>query len=108
MYLDHDLRAAQITAINLGLNGLYGWAVWQNTLTLECHRVYKIGMHLRGPRPGVILDVPVDNSPFSQVAVAASLSKPETESSTRKTNPDSTRRDEPPEADGDLRQLDLF
>lgn len=37
-----------MTAINLGLNGLRGWAVWQNTLTLEVHRVYKIGFNLRG------------------------------------------------------------
>lgn len=61
---DSDHRCAQMTAINLGLNSLYGWAVWQNTLTLECHRVYKIGMHLRGPHPGVIREIPVDQSPF--------------------------------------------
>lgn len=40
---DSDHRCAQMTAINLGLNGLRGWAVWQNTLTLQCHRVYRIG-----------------------------------------------------------------
>ena len=51
---DVDHRAVQMTAINLSLNGLYGWAVWQNTLTLEVHRVYKIGFHLRG---GVIKEV---------------------------------------------------
>ena len=53
-----------MTAINLGLNGLFGWAAWMNTLTLETHRVYRIGMHLRGPRPGVIREVPVEQSPF--------------------------------------------
>ena len=61
---DSDHRCAQMTAINLGLNGLHGWAAWMNTLTLETHRVYKIGMHLRGPRPGVIQEVPVEQSPF--------------------------------------------
>ena len=51
-----------MTAINLGLNGLRGWAVHQNTLTLEVHRVYKIGFNLAG---GVIADVPVEQSPFN-------------------------------------------
>ncbi|HBE72295.1 MAG TPA: SAM-dependent DNA methyltransferase [Planctomycetaceae bacterium] len=32
---DVDHRAAQMTAINLGLNGLRGWAVWQNHLALR-------------------------------------------------------------------------
>lgn len=63
---DVDHRCAQMTAINLGLNGLHGWAVWQNTLTLECHRVYRIGMNLHG---GVIAEVPVDQSPFNHAAI---------------------------------------
>ncbi|MEZ6137001.1 MAG: N-6 DNA methylase [Pirellulaceae bacterium] len=61
---DSDHRCAQMTAINLGLNGLRGWAVWMNTLTLECHRVYKIGLHVRGPRPGVIREIPVEQTTF--------------------------------------------
>ncbi len=104
---DVDHRAAQMTAINLGLNGLYGWAVWQNTLTLECHRVYKIGMNFRGPRPGVILEVPVENSPFNHVRAPDSPIKPETESPTVSPQP-SPNRDEPPEPDGEVRQLGLF
>ncbi len=61
---DSDHRCAQMTAINLGLNGLHGWSAWMNTLTLETYRVYKIGMHVRGPRPGVIREVPIEQSPF--------------------------------------------
>ena len=70
---DVDHRAAQMTAINLGLNGLYGWAVWQNTLTLETHRVYKIGLGLHG---GVIREVPVDQSPFDHAKQRPKPSKP--------------------------------
>ena len=92
---DVDHRCAQMTAINLGLNGLRGWAVWQNTLTLECHRVYRVGFHLSG---GVIREVPVTRSPFHQAT------------------PDSGRQDRetpqpanvPPRASGGDRQLDLF
>ncbi len=66
---DVDHRAAQMTAINLGLNGLRGWAVWQNTLTLECHRVYKTGFNLAG---GVIREVSAETSPFNYQAVPTS------------------------------------
>lgn len=64
---DVDVRCAQMTAINLGLNGLRGWAVWQNTLTLECHRVFKIG--LNWATGGVIREIPVDQSPFSYAVI---------------------------------------
>lgn len=43
---DVNYRAAQITAIDLGLNGLHAWVVWQNTVTLPCNRVCRIGMHI--------------------------------------------------------------
>ncbi|MEP1645981.1 N-6 DNA methylase [Rhodopirellula bahusiensis] len=56
---DVDHRCAQMTAINLALNGLHGWSAWQNTLTLQTHRVYKIGFNRFG---GVIREVPVDQS----------------------------------------------
>ncbi|QDS99314.1 N-6 DNA methylase [Adhaeretor mobilis] len=62
---DVDHRCAQMTAINLGLNGLKGWAVWQNTLTFECHRTYRIGFNLSG---GVIREVPVEDSPFGKAS----------------------------------------
>ncbi|MCD0462385.1 N-6 DNA methylase [Roseiconus lacunae] len=68
---DVDHRAAQMTAINLGLHGLRGWAVWQNTLTLECHRVYRIGMNWS--TGGVITEVPVDRSPFDYQSVGVSV-----------------------------------
>lgn len=67
---DVDHRCAQMTAINMGLNGLRGWAVWQNTLTLECHRVYKFGFNLHG---GVIREVPVEQSPFDYLTKPPSL-----------------------------------
>lgn len=59
---DVDHRCVQMTAINLGLNGLRGWAVWQDTLALQCYRVYRIGLNLSG---GVIREVPVEYSPFN-------------------------------------------
>lgn len=62
---DVDHRCAQMTAINLGLNGLKGWAVWQNTLTLECNRVYRVGFNMNG---GVIREVPVEDSPFGNTS----------------------------------------
>ena len=87
---DIDHRCAQMTAINLGLNGLKGWAVWQNTLTLECHRVYRVGFNLSG---GVIREVPVDQSPFDY-----------------RTAPSAAESGEPPSSEppSNNRQLDLF
>ncbi|WP_436715426.1 N-6 DNA methylase [Roseiconus lacunae] len=74
---DVDHRCVQMTAINMGLNGLRGWAVWQNTLTLECNRVYKIGFRQHG---GVITEFPVEQSPFNHHATirADVLPKPST------------------------------
>ncbi|MEO1530489.1 MAG: N-6 DNA methylase [Planctomycetota bacterium] len=107
---DVDHRAAQMTAINLGLNGLRGWAVWQNTLTLECHRVYRIGMNLQ--TGGVVTEVAVEQSPFNY-APAKKTDAP-TNAPTA-TEPDQTREfgeppssiqtsnDPPPSS-----QLDLF
>lgn len=96
---DADHRCVQMSAINMGLRGLFGYAVWQNTLTLEVHRVYKIGLHFRGPRPGVIRDLPVEQSPFNYAK-------------TKNRPPESpSESDEPPlsmpEADSGG-QLDLF
>jgi len=71
---DVDHRAVQMTAINLGLNGLKGWAVWQNTLTLECHRVYRIGMNWT--TGGVITEIPVERSPFNYRSVGEVMSSP--------------------------------
>lgn len=89
---DVDHRCAQMTAINLGLSGLKGGAIWQNTLSLQCHRVYRIGFNVSG---GVIYEVPVDQSPFSGVA----HSTPE--------SPSQSVADAPPYDPG-TKQLDLF
>lgn len=101
---DVDHRAVQMTAINLGLNGLRGWAVWQNTLTLECHRVYRIGMNWS--TGGVVTEIPVDQSPFNYQAngKAKSLPKPDQHSPTEvassqepiKPSPDDSNGSPPP------------
>lgn len=78
---DVDHRCAQMTAINLGLNGLRGWAVWQNTLSLECHRVYRVGLGLTNA--GVIGEVPVEQSPFNYAAAKPSDLKPMREAEDR-------------------------
>lgn len=93
---DVDHRCTQMTAINLGLNGLRGWAVWQDTLALECYRVYRIGFNLHG---GVIRELPVEHSPFNYAAQNAMSISPEAES---KAAPVS----EPNQPMG--KQLDLF
>lgn len=69
---DVDHRCVQMTAINLGLRGLFGYAVWQNTLKLEVYRVYKIGLNLTG---GVIREIPVERSPFRHQCETASKTK---------------------------------
>lgn len=93
---DVDHRCTQMTAINLGLNGLRGWAVWQNTLTLKCHRVYRIGFN---PTGGVIREVPVEKSPFCYDA-ATEATEPQQPTAVRRRDKQS---DEPPQ-----KQLDLF
>ena len=89
---DVDHRCAQMTAINLGLNGLRGWAVWQNTLTLETFRVYKIGFNLHG---GVIKEIPIKQSPFNYAAQKQAPKPPKP-------------HQEPPTDPPANRQLDLF
>ena len=96
---DVDHRCAQMTAINLGLNGLRGWAVWQNTLTLECHRVYKIGFNHFG---GVIREIPAERSPFNYQAVAQSQALED------RHRRDADIPDDLPQNRGTPSQLDLF
>lgn len=90
-----------MTAINLGLNGLRGWAVWQNTLTQECHRVYKIGLNLAG---GVIREVPIEQSPFAQAEVGTISQPIDGRPEDRKTGEESSSAVEKPPRT----QLDLF
>lgn len=108
---DVDHRAVQMTAINLGLNGLRGWAVWQNTLTLQCHRVYKIGFNLVG---GVIREIPVEQSPFNyqiadQTVHRSHSSGNAADEKTEATSTDSSasKTEDKPD-DSTPAQLDLF
>lgn len=59
---DVDHRCVQMTAINLGLHNLFGYAVWQNSLSLDVYRVYRTGLNSSG---GVICEIPVEQSPFN-------------------------------------------
>jgi hypothetical protein len=101
---DTDHRCAQMTAINLGLHGLRGWAVWQNTLSLECYRVYRIGLNLL--TGSVIREVAIDQSPFNQASVCGPAMK------SRPTPADGTRSlssfQEDQASPANTRQLDLF
>lgn len=83
-----------MTAINLGLRGLFGFAVWQISLTLELHRVYKIGTNLAG---GVNRELAVEYSPFNY-------------NTTKPGESPSKNIDVPAETDRPVasRQLDLF
>jgi hypothetical protein len=102
---DVDHRCAQMTAINLGLNGLRGWAVWQNSLTLQCHRAYRIGLNLI--TGGVIREVAVEESPFGHAALTAAVS------AARPPTVDGPTADPAPTQESDeacpsFSQLDLF
>ena len=104
---DVDHRCTQMTAINLGLNGLKGWAVWQNTLTLESHRAYRIGLNLNG---GVVREVPIEQSPFHYKMTKSSseqIKPPTPPMKSEHTKPSSL-----PPSDGSApnggTQLDLF
>ena len=90
---DVDHRCTQMTAINMGLRGLFGWAVWQNSLTLETFRVYKTGFNLSG---GVIREIPVDQSPFHYIAGKKDMDNP------------APVIDEQPNRSDSTQQLDLF
>ena len=45
---DADLRCVKITAINLGLRNLYGYAIWGNSLSNERKLVYATGFNGKG------------------------------------------------------------
>ena len=45
---DADLRCVKITAINLSLRNLYGYAIWGNSLTNERKLVYATGFNGKG------------------------------------------------------------
>lgn len=45
---DLDIRCTRVSAINLAMRGLYGYAIHGNSLTLKTHRVYRTGFNGRG------------------------------------------------------------
>lgn len=57
---DIDLRCVRMTAINLGLRNLYGYAIWGNSLENEQLLVYRTGLNING---GVIRELPVAERP---------------------------------------------
>ncbi len=101
---DVDHRCVQMTAINLGLNGLRGWAVWQNSLTLECHRVYRIGLNRFG---GVIQEISKQDTPFDhQRKVLATPMHASSSHEATRTTESPTEPDDPTALPPT--QLDLF
>ncbi|MEO1530304.1 MAG: N-6 DNA methylase [Planctomycetota bacterium] len=110
---DSDHRCAQMAVINMGLRGLRGWAVWQNSLTLQVHRVYRIGLFFNETARGVVREVPVEQSPFNYPAIAQS---PKTSTDERMVDRErEVNRGEEPDVqkppdsdDGPAAQLDLF
>ncbi len=45
---DADLRGVKITAINLALHNLYGYAIWGNSLSNERKLIYATGFDGKG------------------------------------------------------------
>jgi type I restriction-modification system DNA methylase subunit len=74
---DIDLRCVRMTAINLALRNLYGYALWGNSLNGELKLAYRIGFNMHG---GVIryahLDELIDKRPAPDAAGSA-LSGPD-------------------------------
>ncbi|MCG8651133.1 MAG: N-6 DNA methylase [Pirellulales bacterium] len=106
---DLDIRCTQMTAINLGLNGLKGWAVNQNTLTLETRRVFRIGMFFTGTAAGVIREVPVEQSPFNYVAITEAAAKAKNANPVQpKSETSQTTATKKQQPNGQANQLDLF
>ena len=69
---DIDARCANISAINLGLRGKYGWVVCGNALSGETQFAYRIGHFYHeapnGLRRGVIRDVRPADTPVPVIA----------------------------------------
>ena len=87
---DADLRCVKITAINLGLRNLYGYAIWGNSLRNERKLVYATGFNGKGvirkltdeemptvpvvePLPSVSFDEPSDATDPGTTATQGSL-----------------------------------
>ncbi|TWU59600.1 IS66 family transposase [Crateriforma conspicua] len=85
-----------------------GWAVNQNTLTLETYRVFRTGLFYTGKAAGVIREVPIEHSPFNYAAMkdAVQTERERGSSSTPIAGPEPTS-DERPDT-GPASQLELF
>jgi hypothetical protein len=59
---DIDLRCVRMTAINLALRNLYGFALWGNSLSSEVRLAYRTGFNMHG---GVIRYAHPDELPTS-------------------------------------------
>jgi len=68
---DVDLRCVRLTAINMGLRNMYGYAIWGDSLQLEDKLVYRTGFNLEG---GVIREIPIEACPAPVRNVAAEAS----------------------------------
>ena len=64
---DVDVRCVRMTAINLALRNLYGYAVWGNSLAMEQKLIYRTGFNLRG----FIREVSIEECPAPVRQVAA-------------------------------------
>jgi len=72
--VDVDLRCTRMTAINLALRNLYGYAVHANSLTLESYRAYRTGFD----GIGVLREIPIERcpAPVQQAAAKAKAAEP--------------------------------
>lgn len=68
---DVDLRCVRLTAINLALRNLYGYAIWGNSLADEKRLIYRTGFDLHG----VISEVPLQECPPSIQQVVNQVSE---------------------------------
>ena len=57
---DVDLRCVKMTVINLALQGLRGYVVHGNTLSLETHKAYRTGFDLTG----FVREIPLEDCPL--------------------------------------------
>ena len=64
---DVDVRCVRMTAINLALRNLYGYAVWGNSLTMEQKVIYRTGFNLRG----FIREISIEECPEPLRQIAA-------------------------------------
>jgi len=89
--IDIDLRCTRMTAINLGIRNLYGYAVHANSLSLETYQAYRTGFDGRS----VVREIAIEDCPVPVRRAAAEKARPPAE------HPQ-------PDDDGPATQLELF